>query len=193
MANFLVKVNWVNGKRECQQVLGGRRTDFFICLYGAEITSKVQIIVLFYSDEGWFNSVHQESDEGHWQDLALPPPLTLWPPSSRSAAWSFLATASRPYSGSLWLSPWRLLCKCCSCKLLPGPNWFLSAQPLWVCQSSLPHISLLPPTLHSSSSALSLGPTHGNFAFTLAPLPCPVSAAEALPWVRAHCSVAQER
>lgn len=46
----LVKVNWVNGKRECQQVLGGRMTDFFICLWRAEITNKVHDDRAFYSD-----------------------------------------------------------------------------------------------------------------------------------------------
>ena len=46
----LVKVNWVNGKWERQQVLGGRMTEFFICLYRAEITNKVHDDRAFYSD-----------------------------------------------------------------------------------------------------------------------------------------------
>lgn len=87
----------------------------------------------------------------------------------------------------------RLFCKCCSFRffcLRPSgsslPNHFESVRrpfPTFLCCLQ-PCIQLCP----------FLGSLHGNFAFTLAPLPCPVSAARALPTqVRALLLCAQER
>lgn len=146
----LVKVNWVNGKRECQQVLGGRRTDFFICLCRAEITSKVHDDRAFYSDgDGLTRFIRSLM-----RSLARSHPS----PSSTDSLTTFLQITRgfcccppRPQGLSLAVSLNRLFCKCCSCKLfclgpsgsslpnhfVPSPHFFVASNPAFNSAHSL--------------------------------------------------------
>ena len=143
----LVKVNWVNGKWERQQVLGGRMTEFFICLYRAEITNKVHDDRAFYSDGDGFTGRISSLPLIHWLSDHLPP----------NHVWVLLplSQASGSLRQPLAVSLNCLFCKCCSFKffrlgprgspcpttlslsIVPSPRFFVASSPAFDSARSL--------------------------------------------------------